>query len=200
MTSDTLLQEERNRSVECQPSKYLKYLPAVYSENEFIGRFLNIFEDIFTPIERTIDQIYLHFDPDMTPQELLPWLASWVNLVLDEEWPVEKRRQLISAAVQLYQLRGTRRGLSEYLRIYTGVQPIIIEHHGGIRLGEASQLGWNTVLGEGQGHSFTVTLELEPSSVVDLRKVRAIIEAEKPAHAAYHLEIVRKGNKEGAQP
>ncbi len=198
MTPDTSLQEERKPSSEFQPSRYLSYLPAVWSENEFIGRFLNIFEGILTPIEQTIDQIHVHFDPEMTPEELLPWLASWVDLVLDEEWPVQKRRQLISAAVQLYQLRGTRRGLCEYLRIYTGVQPTIVEHHGGIRLGESSQLGWNTVLGEGQGHSFTVILELEPSSVADLRKVRAIIEAEKPVYAAYRLEIVRKGNKEAA--
>jgi phage tail-like protein len=193
MTTNTALEiVNQETAVYHQPSQYLKYLPAIYSEDNFMGRFLNIFENILTPVEQTIDQIDLYFDPKLSPEGLLPWLASWVDLVLDEEWPLEKRRQLIGAAVQLYRLRGTRRGLMEYLRIYTGIQPRIVEHYGGIELGEVSQLGWNTVLGEGQGHSFTVFLELEPSSGVSERKIKTIIEAAKPVHVAYGLEIIRK--------
>lgn len=198
MTTSAVLQTEERAGVDHHPSSYLKYLPAIYSEDEFIGRFLNIFEDILTPIGHTIDQSDLHLDPMVTPEPLLPWLALWVNLVLDEEWPVQRRREFIGAAVQLYQLRGTRRGLSEYLRIYTGTTPAIVEHHGGIRLGRASQLGYNTVLGEGMDHCFTVIIEVEPSSSVNVRKIRDIIEAEKPTHVAYRLEVVKK-DKEQAE-
>jgi len=190
MTTGTLPQQEQGTGVYDPPSSYLKHLPAIYSEDHFLGRFLNIFENVMTPIEQTIDQVDLYLDPRMTPEGLLPWLASWISLVLDEEWPVDKRRQLITAAVQLYRLRGTRRGLLEYLRIYTGAQPTITEHYGGMRLDGAGQLGLNTVLGQGSGHCFTVTLELQPHSAFDLRKVKTIIEAEKPAHTAYDLLVV----------
>lgn len=193
MTTSTMLQNEDVPGVDCPPSSYLKYLPAIYSEDEFIGRFLNIFENILTPIGQTIDQGHLYLDPMVAPEALLPWLASWVNLVLDEQWPIERRRQLIGAAVELYQLRGTPRGLSRYLEIYIGTRPTIVEHHGGIRLGAASELGYNTVLGEGMDHCFTVIIELESSSSTNVKKVRDIIEAEKPTHAAYRLEIVKKG-------
>jgi phage tail-like protein len=196
MTTSTLLEEEKTTTADTAPSKYLKYLPALFSEDEFVGRFLKIFESILTPIEQVIDQTDLYLDPKTAPEEFLPWLASWVDLVLDEGWPLEKRRQLIGAAVELYQLRGTRRGLREYLRIYTSVEPVIIEHYGGIRLGEQSQLGWNTILGDGQDHCFTVMLEMEDTSAVDLQKVRAIIEAEKPAHVAYELKVVGQAKKE----
>lgn len=177
-----------------EPSQYLRYLPAIFSEDEFTGRFLKIFESMLTPIERVLDQIHLYFDPKMAPEGLLHWLATWVDLVLDEKWSVEKRRQMIGAAVELYQLRGTRRGLTEYLRIYTGVTPLIVEHFGGIRLGEDSELGWNTVLGGGRDHCFTVILEIEDTSAIDLRMLRAIIEAEKPAHAAYDLVVGGKAD------
>jgi hypothetical protein len=94
--------------------------------------------------------------------------------------------------VELFQWRGTRRGLREYLRVYTGVEPAIIEDFGGIPLGEHTQLGWNTVLGGGKAHTFTVTLELEDPQAVKVEQLKAIIEAEKPAHAAYMLRLVPK--------
>jgi phage tail-like protein len=183
------LDTEQKAALAIEPSRYLEYLPAIYSEDEFMGRFLRIFEDILTSIEQMVDHVNLYFDPKTAPEAFLPWLASWVDLSLDEQWSLEKQRRLIASAVELYQWRGTRRGLREYLRIYTGVEPKITEHFGGIRLGEQSKLGWNTVLGDGQDHSFTVTLKVEDPSSIDVERVKAIIEAEKPAHVGYRLEI-----------
>lgn len=195
MTTGAVIDEEVKLIEDKGPSKYLKYLPAIFSEDEFMGRFLKIFEGILTPIEEVIEHIHLYFDPKIAPEGLLQWLASWVNLVLDEGWPLEKRRKLIASAVELYQLRGTRKGLTEYLEIYTGVTPVITEHMAGFKLGEMSQLGWSTILGEGQDHCFTVALELDESSWVDLERVRAIIDSEKPAHTAYHLHIIHAVNQ-----
>ena len=191
----TVFQEEQQElAIDTEPSKYLKYLPAIYSDHEFMGRFLKIFEDIYNPIEHMVNNINLHLDPKTAPDDFLPWLASWVDLTLDENWPVEKRRQLIASAVELYQWRGTRRGLREHLRIYTGAEPIITEHFGGIRLGEQSKLGWNTILGDGLDHCITVTLEVDDPMSLDSEKVNTIIEAEKPAHVGYELNITSVGS------
>ncbi len=65
-------------------SSYLEYLPAIYSQGDFMGRFLMIFESILGPMEGVIDNISHYFDAGTAPEELLPWLASWVNLALDE--------------------------------------------------------------------------------------------------------------------
>jgi phage tail-like protein len=170
-------------------SSYLKYLPAIYSQSDFMGRFLMIFEDILGPIEGVLDNISYYFDPGATPEELLSWLASWVNLALDETWSLERRRNLVKSAVELFQWRGTLRGLRQYLQIYAGVEPEIIEDFGGMPLDERSRLGWNTVLGEERPYTFTVVLKLADGTV-DLNKVRAIIEAEKPAHTDYRLRLV----------
>ena len=174
-------------------SSYLKYLPAIYSDNDFMGRFLMIFEHVLGPIESILDNLSYYFDPGTIPQELLPWLASWVNLVLDDTWPLERRRELVKSAVALYQLRGTRRGVKEYIQAYTGVEPTIDEDFAGLILGESAQLGRNTVLGGGGGqYTFTVTLELEDPDSVELGQLRTIIEEEKPAHTSYTLRIVPK--------
>ena len=173
-------------------SSYLKYLPALYSESEFIGRFLLIFESVLGPLEEMIDNLAYYLDPGICPEEMLPWLASWMRLGLDESWPVERRRELVKSAAWLFQWRGTRRGLREFLRLYTGVEPVIAEDFGGITLGDESELGRNTVLGGGNHYVFTVTFEVEDPEMIKVDRVRTIIETEKPAHAGYVLQVLRK--------
>ena len=173
-------------------SNYLDYLPAIYAQGDFMGRFLMIFETVLGPIEGVLDNISHYFDAGTAPKELLPWLASWVNLALDETWPLERRRELVGSAVELFRDRGTRRGMREYLRVYSGVEPKITEDYGGISLAGQARLGLNTVLGEGRPHTFKVTLELDDPESVDLAQLKAIIEAEKPAHSGYSLEILPK--------
>ncbi len=94
--------------------------------------------------------------------------------------------------MELFRDRGTRRGLREYLRVYSGVEPKITEDYGGISLAGNAKLGVNTVLGAGRPHTFNVTLVLEDPDSVNVDQLKAIIESEKPAHCAYTLEILRK--------
>src|SRR5262249_17138831 len=161
-------------AVAASASSYLKYLPAIYSADDFLGRFLLIFETILSPIDHTVGNLHYYFDAQMTPPELLPWLASWLGLALDERWPEEQRRALILAAVELYQWRGTRRGLSEFLRLYTGIPPEITEPGVGRRGVTAAD-----------AFKFTVRLRVPDPAQVDRAMVEAIIETEKPAHTGY---------------
>lgn len=177
-------------------SSYLEYLPALYRDDEFVERFLLIFESVMKPLENAIGNLDLYFDPRMTPEPLLPWLASWLDLTLDPTWPIERRRELVRSSAELYRWRGTKRGLSEYLRIYTGTEPEISEYMPGMRLDRETKLGIDTKLGSsGTGHQFTVTLDLNEDNAVNTETVRAIIEAQKPAHTVYTLQIRREGRK-----
>jgi phage tail-like protein len=178
---------------EFAPSRLLDYLPASYRDDALMGQFLLIFESILSPIENTVDNLALYFDPRITPESVLPWLASWVDLALDPAWPLERRRELVKNAADLYRWRGTRRGLSEYLRIYTGTLPTILEYIPGMILDAKTQLGVNTLLGSsGTGHHFTVILDVPANSQIDVKVIREIIESQKPAHTIYTLEIRSK--------
>ena len=188
-----MLVQQNRVSIKPQ-SSYLEYLPALFRDDEFMGQFLLIFESIMKPIEGTVDNIPLYLDPLMTSESLLPWLASWLDLTLDPTWPEDRRRELVKSAAELYRWRGTRRGLTEYLRIYTGSIPEISEYILGMRLDNETELGVNTRLGSsGTGHHFTVILELDESSYIDINTIKAIIEAQKPAHTVYTLQIRRNG-------
>jgi phage tail-like protein len=171
-------------------SRLLDYLPSVYGEDPLMARFLLIFEDILDPIENTVCNLPLYFDPLITPEPILPWLASWLDLSLDPTWPLERRRELVKSAAELYRWRGTRRGLVEFLRIYTGRISQIIEYVPGMILDEKNRLGVNTVLGSsGTGHHFTVIVESSGLEYVSRGTIRNIIDLQKPAHTVYTLEM-----------
>ncbi len=178
--------------------RYLRYLPALYERDDLMARFLMLFESFWGPIEQRVEHMQLYFDPQMAPGELLPWMASWLGLVLDEHWSEAQRRRLIASAASLYRLRGTPQGLLEYLSIL-GERTRIIEHRANnLVLGADSKLGQSVALGtENVPHTFTVVLSgTTPSAAAGeaaveerLRRVRAVIEAQKPAHTGYTVRL-----------
>jgi phage tail-like protein len=184
--------------------QYIRHLPALYYEDVFMGRLLMLFESFWKPIEQQIAHVPYYFDPKMTPARFLPWLASWLELAVDERLPEPRQRRLIQAVVSLYRRRGTRDGLREYLELYTGAPVHITEQRANnFRLGADGQLGAGVALGTGnRPHTFAVTVDLPPISAPGTRqrdrtrlererrrRIEAIIEAEKPAHTDYVLRI-----------
>jgi phage tail-like protein len=129
-------------------TSYLRYLPAVYQEDpissEFLERFLSIFETAFYGLETEISSVFKYFDPDTTPESFLTWLASWLNLGLEEDWPEDKKREFIRKASELYKLKGTPIGLQKLIKIYTGKTPLIIEYS---KIGKPVVLGGHFRLG-----------------------------------------------------
>lgn len=151
-------------------SSYLQYLPPIYGDHPFLGRFLLGFEAMWAPIDQMADHFDLFIQADTSPEDFTDELANWLGLRLDEKWPLEKRKALLREAGELYRWRGTRRGLQRHIEIYTGVKPEIEEP-------------------KGQGNHFRVTLRPPKKGSVERETVERIIEANKPAHTTYELEI-----------
>ena len=170
----------RPPGVPAHRSTYMDYLPGVYQEDDFLGRYLLIFEHVLSPISRTVDNIPYVFDADMVPRELLPWLGSWLGLLMDDRWPEERRRELVRSAAELFRWRGTRRGMREFIRLFTGYEVEIVEP-------TLSQVGARRDL----GHRFIVRLVVGRDEQVDLALLRRVIDAQKPATAAATIEIRR---------
>src|SRR5262245_29999838 len=106
-------------------SSYLQNLPAIFSEDPFLGRFLLAFEQVLTGLpdlagresvpplglEEIIATIATLFDPHETREEFLPWLASWVALGLRADWTPAQQRDFLANIVPLYRRRGTAENL-----------------------------------------------------------------------------------------
>ncbi len=166
-TSYWIVEEDKNR--------LLNYLPGIYADHPFLDGFLRIFDAIWMPLERQIGELYNYFDPRMTPADFLPWLGTWVDLVLDENWPEARRRRLIESAADLYRRRGTAGALRDYIAIYAGVPPEIVEQD------EPKD-----------PFHFSVVLRVQDPSAIDRDRLMRIIEEEKPAHTSYTLRVEKK--------
>jgi phage tail-like protein len=180
---------------------YMELLPAIFRRSDAIGRnvvrdICFVFEHLFGSVEEIVDNGHVFYDPFECPEDFLPWLASWTALVLDHDWPSAKKRAILKRAVDLYRIRGTKRGLALFLRLFTGHEPEIQENYWpfrGFRVGVNARLGVDSVVlpPVNLAHCFVVTMpikftDITPETVV---RVHQIIQMEKPAHAHYYLRF-----------
>ncbi len=200
-----------NARVAVHPAgSYMNHLPEIYHGNDFMGRFMMLFESFWKPISQQIDQMDAYFDPDLTPSDFLPWLASWLGVTWDETLPEDRKRNLLRVAISLYQRRGTRGALEDYLRIYTDGEVEIVEHRAqNFVLGRETRLGAAVALGrQNLPHTFSVNIKVDEQEMrrMDARdpsrnesayhqKLEAIIEMRKPAHTAFRLNLTVGNSK-----
>ncbi len=117
----------------------LQYLPSVYREDpvsaDFLDRYLSIFDTLRDCTSRQISAIPCFLDPKSTPanhrnqggNDFLSWLAGWLGLSLQNNWPIEKRRKLVEQSHHLFDRRGTVEGVKLQVELYAGVRPQVLE-------------------------------------------------------------------------
>jgi phage tail-like protein len=153
------------------------------SSDPFLRRLLAIFEPALWPVVETLDSFAAYLDPYTTSEEFLRWLASWLDLALDEKWESDRRRRLVASAVVMYRWRGTKRGMLEYLTAYLGTVPEVIDEAQRVEVADEPLVG-----GEPIAPMFRVIVN-GPAPEAELSRLRAIVELAKPAHAGYRIEV-----------
>lgn len=177
----------------------LRYLPEIYSEDDFTNRFLMLLESFWTPISQQIDQSSCYFDPYLTPSRLLPWLGSWFGLEFDDSLPEARKRDLLAKILPIYAHKGTRQALVDFLSLYTGGTVEIVERRDtNLVLGPSACLGCQVALGkDNHPHSFEVHLSVPAATVGESaesreryhKRVEALISQYKPAHTVFQLDL-----------
>ena len=161
------------------------FLPALYQEDQFAQRWMSALDEVLAPIFSSIDNFPVYLDPMLAPPDFLDWLATWMGLVADETWPVERRRAFVASASELYRMRGTSKGLAAHVQIFTGGEVEIVEHGG---------IAWSATTGAplpgSSGFDIVVRVHPDDASSVDATKLDALIAAAKPAHLAHRVEVV----------
>jgi phage tail-like protein len=180
----------------------LKFLPEIYQRDDFTSRFLMLFESFWKPISRQIDSAYTTFDPYLTPPEFLPWLGSWFGLVLEDDLPEERKRDLLAQIAPIFAKRGTKQALITFLKMYTGGEVDVTEYiDSNLVLQNTSHLGYQMALGHAnRPNSFDVFLQVPKEAVPAgddeklrrqqyARRVETLINMFKPAHTYFRLKI-----------
>lgn len=155
------------------PSRYLQYLPPIYYDERFLDLFLQGLEAVLTPIEQKVDNFDLYLEPLVTPVFFLDQLAAWVYVTLDERWSEVERRRLLAGIGFIQQWRGTKKGLSEHIKIFFPDVTLEIKEP------------------TDRPHYFEVTVNVPPNHPpVDKMKVDQVIEEHKPAHTTYRSQVI----------
>ncbi len=189
-------------------------LPAVFADDDLAQRFVAGLDEVLAPLHNVLDCLDAYFTPSLAPADFTRWLGSWVGAETegpttagsadetvgrdlpeaaltapstghpqDTEATVALRAA-VTAAVRLHRIRGTRRGLSEAVRLAFGVEPEITES--GAAAWDARPLG--PVPGERRPHlHVTVTLP-EPDPAAEHRLER-LVAAARPAHMPYTVHV-----------
>jgi len=150
----------------------------------------------------------MYFDPLLTPSELLPWLASWLGLPIDNLLPIERNRVLIQNAMQLSQRRGTVAALKKYLEIYSDGKVEITERRAKNFVLGAASLGVVVALGKKNlPNTVSIKLSVPEEELVRTkyspemyqRKMNEIVRSQIPAHVTFDLncEFVPQPDPQG---
>lgn len=180
------------------PYPLSSFLPGIYhlpdplgrgdpypGQEPFVVRMTAALDLVLAPIFSSLDNFEAYLDPKLAPFDFLDWLGTWVGLVADETWPIDRRREFVAQASALYRIRGTPRGLARHVQIFTGGEVEILE-----RGGTSYSTESGAPLPGSPGFDMIVRVRVEDPSQVDVARLDALVAAAKPAHLAHKVEVV----------
>lgn len=154
-------------------------LPVGMAEDDFLFRFLSIFQRVSDTVMHQIDTLPHMADATVAPPEMVREMARWIGIDwVDSSLDDRLQREIVLEYAQIISWRGTKRGLRRLLRLLSGGAEVEVTDSGG-------------VFPEGEAPAATPHVRLDMASagwnsVDDLIR---IIRHELPANASFDLFI-----------
>lgn len=111
-------------------TSWVEHLPEVYDQTDaggFLDRYLGIFQSLYEDMDRRIAAVPELLDVDAADEEFLLWMAEWLDFDEGHIWSKKQLRWLLKNAFRLSRMRGTRRAVEHFVRLYTGEWPVLVE-------------------------------------------------------------------------
>lgn len=177
-------------------------LPEVFRrtirEGAPLATLLDIMEAFHASPEKVLSELDITFNPYMTQDKFVPFLAMWVDLErvfdrrphgqhsgLSPTVPIAtglgRLRELITAAAFLSQWRGTRKGLLLFLETATGLSGFSIDD--------------KVLDSAGKPQPFHLHITASEEALPYQSLIERIIEMEKPAYVTFQLEFKNLSGK-----
>jgi phage tail-like protein len=132
---------------------YTEDLPAIYRRDDqaqrFLERWLALFRTDMEGFEQALADMPHLFDAQMAPADQLHWLAHCLGFEPPSGLTPTQLRALLQRVPALYARRGTIGGLEDWVEIYSGLRPKILEAWRARKLWQietTSLLGFDTML------------------------------------------------------
>lgn len=153
-------------------------LPVGMTEDEFLVRFLSIFQEVAETVHRQIDHLPHLFDVTVAPPAMVRALGQWIGLEwVDSSLPDSLQRQIVRSYFSILSQRGTKRGMQQLLEIVSGAPAEVTDGGGVFHEGEAPQ------------NAAHVTLRVESSGWATEADLLRIVRSELPASVTFDLFV-----------
>lgn len=157
--------------------------------DDFLAAVVEAFDRALAPVHLVLDELAAYLDPLLAPDDLLLWLLGWLGLPDDRNRTVDKQRQLLAGAADLYRGSGTPAGLRAQLQAVLGWDVEVADNGATAATADPdAALPGQAVLG--------LHVRLHPPDGVDvddpalLRRMSGLVRALKPAHVPHRVELV----------
>lgn len=160
------------------PTWMLDQLPVQLVHQDFVRRFVSIFQELGSSLLEDADNIEHTVDATVAPAPMLPYLASWIGVeTIDDSQPESLQRRIVSGAAKTLTWRGTARGLRSFLELISE-GPADVEEGGGI---------WRA--DEAPADTAWVVLRVRSTGLLDLDDFIDVVRDEVPAHVRAELYV-----------
>jgi len=165
--------------VNSRPADWLvNQLPFGMTEDDFLVRFVRIFQSVSDTVMQNVDNVPHLFDTAVTPDVMVRTLGAWLGLDwVDPSLPDKLQRQIVREYSAGLLWRGTKPGLTRLLEVICGA-PAIVEDTGGIYA--------DGNVPEVQPH---VRIQVPSSGWTTERDLLRIVTSEMPAHVTFELIV-----------
>lgn len=171
------------------------YLPEIYQSRDkdhFFERFLAVFQTMYESLNREIERLPYDIDIDCADREYLEWLAGWLDLSESYVWTKDQLRRLLKNAVSLYQIRGTKRAVIEFVKLYTNSEKVYVVERFQIHekaKGDSSLL--TRLYGSDPYRFQVIVLEQDIPTVREYQTLLKIMKEVKPAYMESELIVLK---------
>lgn len=178
----------------------IRNLPSYFQENDFLRKYLMIFQHINNDIAIKIDNINEMFRPMHCPSYFLDTLADWFGVDIDLLGSEREKRLFLQYAIPLYKLRGTALGLKILIYIITGIVPKIIEGYvpySSLEIVDGSSVDSSIFEEDREKSVFTIAFPVYREDFDDnlLKRLTLLMQKEKPLNTDCYISFRRKKAK-----
>lgn len=153
-------------------------LPVGMVEDEFLVRFLSIFQDVTNTVWHHVDNLPHAFDPAVAPDAMVRTMGSWIGIDwIDSSLPDRVQREIVRRYAELLRWRGTARGMRLLLELITEGPATVTDSGGVYEAGAAPRMAPH------------VRMEVESTGWATESDLLRIVRNEVPAWLTFQLVV-----------
>jgi phage tail-like protein len=176
----------------------IRELPSIYQDGMFLERFTAGLDAVLAPAVASIDCLHAYIDPTVAPGDFVAWMGGWVGARFEEDWTLERRREFVADAVRIFAMRGTVRGLTEELELYSGGR-VAISDPGAVWTSPTPTGDDARAERRSEDRTVRVVVDVPDSTTVNWAALRVMVRDAVPAHLPVEIEL-REVDSDGGQP